>query len=406
MIHICYGIYDKDGRYSKFVGTSITSIFENTNSDVTIHILHDDTLSEENRDKFFYLAGHYSQKINFHNVEKLVPEKIAELREKLGEVSKTKFSIGALYRLLIPQIFSQEISKVIYLDADIIVNLDIKELWQIELKEKILGAVPEIEIDVPTKYKLSGNYLLREKIVAAEDYFNSGVLLLNVNRLRKEEKNFFEGIKFVAEHDCGMFDQDILNYCFSKNYFKLPPKFDIFVNVERSARGNVQPGEKIYHYIADTLNLDCNDKLNALWLKYFSKTPWFNFEMINNISDGIKKLYIEQKNFAVKISAIISGKERAFFVHRNNLEAVKNIFGIKDSEEIIFADSPDSLKKLVQAVGSGDKLFFILVSNYSMIQSVLSQQGFVQDKNFIDGLSFLSDAYGIPFNSHSLIKIL
>ena len=31
MIHICYGLYDKIGRYTKFVGTSMTSIFENAN---------------------------------------------------------------------------------------------------------------------------------------------------------------------------------------------------------------------------------------------------------------------------------------------------------------------------------------------------------------------------------------
>ncbi len=41
MIHICYGIYDKTGHYSKFIGISMISIFENTKESVTVHILHD-----------------------------------------------------------------------------------------------------------------------------------------------------------------------------------------------------------------------------------------------------------------------------------------------------------------------------------------------------------------------------
>lgn len=29
MIHVCFGLYDKNGTYSKFTGTSMLSIFEN-----------------------------------------------------------------------------------------------------------------------------------------------------------------------------------------------------------------------------------------------------------------------------------------------------------------------------------------------------------------------------------------
>ena len=32
MIHICYGLHDRDGKYSKFVGMSMVSVFENTSA--------------------------------------------------------------------------------------------------------------------------------------------------------------------------------------------------------------------------------------------------------------------------------------------------------------------------------------------------------------------------------------
>ena len=38
MINVCYAISDERGVYSKFVGASICSIFENTSKPVTVHL--------------------------------------------------------------------------------------------------------------------------------------------------------------------------------------------------------------------------------------------------------------------------------------------------------------------------------------------------------------------------------
>ena len=65
MIHVCFCFRDKTGRYAKFAGTSMLSVFENTDSEVTVHILHDDTLTPDNRDKFSYLAGRFSKFVKF-----------------------------------------------------------------------------------------------------------------------------------------------------------------------------------------------------------------------------------------------------------------------------------------------------------------------------------------------------
>ena len=71
MIHVCFGLYDKTGHYSKFTGTTICSLFDNMTSEVTAHILHDNTLTQDNREKFFALADRYKQRVNFYNVDEL-----------------------------------------------------------------------------------------------------------------------------------------------------------------------------------------------------------------------------------------------------------------------------------------------------------------------------------------------
>jgi len=114
MIHICYGLYDKIGNYTKFVGTSMTSILDNKSQAplyICFHILHDNTLTAENRDKLNYLVGRYSQQIKFYNVEKLLPEKISALKKYFSEIENTRFTIGALFRMLIPDLSPENIEK-------------------------------------------------------------------------------------------------------------------------------------------------------------------------------------------------------------------------------------------------------------------------------------------------------
>ena len=49
MIHIAYAVSDKKGTYTKLVGTSMHSVFAHTQEWVTVHLLHDQSLSEDNR---------------------------------------------------------------------------------------------------------------------------------------------------------------------------------------------------------------------------------------------------------------------------------------------------------------------------------------------------------------------
>ena len=374
---------------------------------VLIHILHDNTLSQENRDNFNYIAGRYNQQVKFYNVEELCANEIEKLKNFLPNILGARFSIATLYRLLIPNLFN-EIKKIIYLDADTIVNLDINELWQVELGEKALGGLAEIEIDVGHHIALPTKFLINEGYVNSEDYFNGGVLLLNLEKIRKEKDKLFDGIKFVAEHpQCKWFDQDILNYCFSKDYVKLNEKFDAFVHCER-IRGNsskIRPA--IYHYVGNGLQLNLQDKLNELWLKYFEKTSWFKGETIGHIYEGVRQMYVEQKDFAVKISATVAGKERAFFTAQDNIKFLKQIFYIQDNEEIIASNSQESVQKLIKSLNKsrGRKIFFIL-ENYPAVHSILTQAGFVEGRDFLNAMLFLSDAHGVPFDSHSLIKLL
>ena len=46
-VHVVLAVYDPKGTYSQHAGVVMTSIFENTQSPVGVHILHDETLTED-----------------------------------------------------------------------------------------------------------------------------------------------------------------------------------------------------------------------------------------------------------------------------------------------------------------------------------------------------------------------
>ena len=122
------------------------SLFENSSAppqSICVHVLHDETLTPDNRNKFIYLAGRYGQLVKFYDIANLCADKLAKIKELIPEVEKSRVTVGAFYKLLIPQVLPPDIEKAIFIDPDTIVNLDINELWQINSAIKFWEPCPK-----------------------------------------------------------------------------------------------------------------------------------------------------------------------------------------------------------------------------------------------------------------------
>ena len=127
VIHVALAFCDPKGTYCRHAAVVMASIFENTSNKVCVHIIHDDTLTNNNREKLEKITSTYRQTVNFLNVENMFNSNKIDA-QRLADMGAR----GMLFRLLIPDIIHEE--KIIYLDCDIVVTLDISELWQIPLK--------------------------------------------------------------------------------------------------------------------------------------------------------------------------------------------------------------------------------------------------------------------------------
>jgi lipopolysaccharide biosynthesis glycosyltransferase len=126
---------------------------------------------------------------------------------------RAHYSVDIYTRLWVADFFPASVSKVLYLDSDMVVTGDIGGLWHAELGEAVLGAVT---IPGSTRCAPLG---IPEKF----GYFNSGVLLIDLARWRRE--NVLERLiaYLTANYDKIVDpDQDMLNACLYDRRLPLP----------------------------------------------------------------------------------------------------------------------------------------------------------------------------------------
>jgi lipopolysaccharide biosynthesis glycosyltransferase len=111
MIHVAYRLWGGDGFFAKMLGTSMLSMFENTKEKVTIHIMHNDRLTPDNRGKLCYIAGQYNQRVEFHNVEEIADESLRKFEEAHPILSGIN---AAWYPCIVHEVF-QNLDKLIFL---------------------------------------------------------------------------------------------------------------------------------------------------------------------------------------------------------------------------------------------------------------------------------------------------
>ncbi len=240
IIHVALAFCDPKDTYCRHAAVTVVSIFANTNSRVCVHIVHDCTLPAGNMEKLKRIADAYDQEIDFINVENVFDEKRPDVSRLAIDGAR-----GILFRLLLPDITSQD--KMIYLDCDIVVNMDIAELWNIPFDGRAVAAARDVwSLDYlkgkPLPWRLDKAWQLLG--VERGEYFNAGVLLLNLKKLR-EQYDFLKAVgDFYAKYKkcITLADQDCLNHIFACDKLLIDERFnriDAVGATEENLKGSI-----------------------------------------------------------------------------------------------------------------------------------------------------------------------
>jgi lipopolysaccharide biosynthesis glycosyltransferase len=128
---------------------------------------------------------------------------------------------STLFRLGLEKLAPPDCERVIYLDGDLTVIGDLKELWHCDLGGAPIGAVVDGLVD-------PAPFADRWGLSAGGRYFNAGVLLIDLKKVRAEQ-SFTTVIEFVAKHDLELpfNDQDALNWAFWNNWHALSVAWNV-----------------------------------------------------------------------------------------------------------------------------------------------------------------------------------
>lgn len=276
-------VYATDSNYLPVCSTSVVSLCS-SNRDfkkINIHILTLN-LTDKEISKFKTLERKFENiSIFFYKMDEIIRE---------YEINNQGFSLGAYLRLFMGEVLSTEIKKILYLDGDTLVIGNLLELWEINMEDNFCGGILDpVTLDAKTRVGLREN----------DKYFNTGVLLINLEKWRNEgvENKLIDFLRMkkgnVFHHDQGLINAVI------RDWVELNPKFDlmgpylsfnrkqlikIFGNKEISSQEDIDEAKKSPIIIHD-----------KLWARFWIHPYKRKFRFYNNLSpfgkpiDKVKK---------------------------------------------------------------------------------------------------------------------
>lgn len=138
---------------------------------------------------------------------------------KIYPLNRAHISIATYYRLAIHKLLPENIDKVIYLDADLLVLDNIANLWNEDISDYVIAGAPD---------EGGISQIRRLNLAIQHNYINAGVCVMNLKKMRQLNLDHLYIESLYKNYDLiTLQDQDILNITFEKNIKRLHVKWNI-----------------------------------------------------------------------------------------------------------------------------------------------------------------------------------
>jgi len=229
--------------------------------------------------------------------------------KKIAHVSQT-----AVIKFILADILG-ELDKVLYLDGDVAVQSDLWELFRIPLENMYAAVVRDViaELQVPStleKLKSSLRY-----------YFNSGMMLLNLKKIREDgirDKLFAyrrEGINYFM-------DQDALNMVFNGNVKYISCEYNYMITVdeqlsdrqlEQECGLDMSKTDAERMFDARIIHMTGPEKpweirmpyITNLFMKYYRQTPFAE----DHLYHPLKRSKVEKEMYLFPFELVEKGRD-------------------------------------------------------------------------------------------------
>ena len=206
-LHFAFCVND---GYVPYICVTINSIIVNNKDySVTIYVLSD-YISPKGMRLLNEVVSKGNANLQVHIVDDTILKGL-----------KDTWSIYTWYRVLLPKVLSEDVHRVLYLDADTLVTADVSDLFKMDMTEKaIAGSIDILSFDSET--------FERCKYEPEKKYLCAGVMLMNLDYWRENELTK-KIVEWGKENDARIKfpDQDTINYICRNNKIILPMRYGI-----------------------------------------------------------------------------------------------------------------------------------------------------------------------------------
>ena len=275
-----------DKNYLQPFYALITSIFaSNKKTQINIHSIISG-ISEDEINKIKEFCKQNNAQFFIYNIDYSLTSQF---------VLTNKWTQAVYYRLFFPKLVPSSVEKLLYLDTDIIVINELNSLFDIDLENFPVAAVYD-------------NYVKKQELIGIHEegiYFNSGVLLINVNEWNKQEiteqaiqylNQYPERIKFV--------DQCALNAVLIGNWLAMESKYNTMYSYlpaweEGFSRfNNAISNVNIIHFtLHRPWNMLCKNRARIFYDYYLKKSPSIKKKIWTDFSFNKLFTYLKQRIF-------------------------------------------------------------------------------------------------------------
>jgi lipopolysaccharide biosynthesis glycosyltransferase len=261
-----------DRSYLPWCATALRSCAETTRDDLALHVVHDGSLTADDARRLALATP--GAELRLHAVE---PADVAHLP------ALDRFGHVVWLRFLLPDLLP-DADRALYLDADTLVVDDLAPLAAHDLQGAPFGAVPNVAPDDERRR------LTTLGVPADGAALNSGVLLLDLDRLR-EEGFATRAAELCAErgHELRWPDQDVLNLLYAGRWHRLHGRYNAqnsffeWQGLARAVLGEVELAEALARpavvhfegpYVCKPWHVLCEHPWRDRYRATLARTPW------------------------------------------------------------------------------------------------------------------------------------
>ena len=265
-----------DERYLPHCAVMLLSALQ-TNPVVQVHFLHDESLNQDALEMLRDMVVAAGGTFRAHCIE----SSRVQMLPRLSELPTIMW-----YRIFLPELLPDQ-ARVLYLDCDVLVQGDLAPLWKFPWQDCAVAAVQNI---LPEAYQ----HWPEEIGVSPKQYFNSGVLLMNLD-LWRQQNSTQALLDFGQQWSTRLHwpDQDALNHVFKQRWQRLHPRYNAqnglwfmpnrkqFFSRQEIRQATQHP--MIVHFEGPGLvkpwHVFCKNPYRHQYRKLRALTPWPKFEL-------------------------------------------------------------------------------------------------------------------------------